>query len=170
MARPPQPMGSIVDSGLMQGGPEAGALAQEVEIMETENFEGGAEIIPDAEGGAIVQAIAEATGMDIDEMIEHDSNLAEYLDEEVLKDISNDLRGSFEDDLESRDEWEETYTKGLDLLGVQSTERSVPFEGASGVTHPLIAESVTQFQSQAYKELLPSGGPVKTKVLGLSNQ
>ena len=88
----------------------------------------------------------------------------------MLKDISNDLRGSFEDDLESRDEWEETYTKGLDLLGVQSTERSVPFEGASGVTHPLIAESVTQFQSQAYKELLPSGGPVKTKVLGLSNQ
>jgi|TARA_R110002012_G_scaffold62754_1_gene165034 hypothetical protein len=170
MARPPRPMGSIVDSGLMQGGPEAGALAQEVEIMEPQNFEGGAEIIPDAEGGAIVQAIAEATGMDIDEMIEHDSNLAEYLDEEVLKDISNDLRGSFEDDLESRDEWEETYTKGLDLLGVQSTERSVPFEGASGVTHPLIAESVTQFQSQAYKELLPSGGPVKTKVLGLSNQ
>ena len=71
--------------------------------------------------------------------------------------------------LQSRDAWEETYTKGLDLLGVGSTDRSVPFEGASGVTHPLIAESVTQFQAQAYKELLPSGGPVKTKVLGVAN-
>jgi hypothetical protein len=169
MALPPQPMGSIVDSGLMQGGPQEEMLGQEVEVMAPEEFEGGAEVIPDGEGGAIVQAIAEATGMDINDMIEHDSNLAEYLDEEVLKDISMDLRASFEDDLQSRDAWEETYTKGLDLLGVGSTDRSVPFEGASGVTHPLIAESVTQFQAQAYKELLPSGGPVKTRVMGLSN-
>ena len=169
MALPPQPMGSIVDSGLMQGGPQEEMLGQEVEVMAPEEFEGGAEVIPDGEGGAIVQAIAEATGMDINDMIEHDSNLAEYLDEEVLTDISMDLRASFEDDLQSRDAWEETYTKGLDLLGVGSTDRSVPFEGASGVTHPLIAESVTQFQAQAYKELLPSGGPVKTKVIGVAN-
>jgi len=162
-------MGSIVDSGLMQGGPQEEMLGQQVEVMAPEEFEGGAEVIPDGEGGAIVQAIAEATGMDINDMIEHDSNLAEYLDEEVLTDISMDLRASFEDDLQSRDAWEETYTKGLDLLGVGSTDRSVPFEGASGVTHPLIAESVTQFQAQAYKELLPSGGPVKTKVLGVAN-
>ena len=170
MALPPQPMGSIVDSGLMQGGPQDEMFEQEVEVMAPEDFAGGAEVIPDGEGGAIVQAIAEATGMDINDMIEHDSNLAEYLDEEVLKEISMDLRASFEDDLQSRHSWEETYTKGLDLLGVGSTDRSVPFEGASGVTHPLIAESVTQFQAQAYKELLPSGGPVKTKVIGLSNQ
>jgi len=169
MALPPQPMGSIVDSGLMQGGPQEEMLGQQVEVMAPEEFEGGAEVIPDGEGGAIVQAIAEATGMDINDMIEHDSNLAEYLDEEVLTDISMDLRASFEDDLQSRDAWEETYTKGLDLLGVGSTDRSVPFEGASGVTHPLIAESVTQFQAQAYKELLPSGGPVKTKVIGVAN-
>ena len=169
MALPPQPMGSIVDSGLMQGGPQEEMLGQQVEVMAPEEFEGGAEVIPDGEGGAIVQAIAEATGMDINDMIEHDSNLAEYLDEEVLTEISMDLRASFEDDLQSRDAWEETYTKGLDLLGVGSTDRSVPFEGASGVTHPLIAESVTQFQAQAYKELLPSGGPVKTKVIGVAN-
>ncbi len=169
MALPPQPMGSIVDSGLMQGGPQEEMLGQEIEVMAPEEFEGGAEVIPDGEGGAIVQAIAEATGMDINDMIEHDSNLAEYLDEEVLTEISMDLRASFEDDLQSRDAWEETYTKGLDLLGVGSTDRSVPFEGASGVTHPLIAESVTQFQAQAYKELLPSGGPVKTKVIGVAN-
>ena len=99
MALPPQPMGSIVDSGLMQGGPQEEMLGQEVEVMAPEGFEGGAEVIPDGEGGAIVQAIAEATGMDINDMIEHDSNLAEYLDEEVLTDISMDLRASFEDDL-----------------------------------------------------------------------
>jgi hypothetical protein len=71
--------------------------------------------------------------------------------------------------MESRSEWEETYTQGLDQLGVKYDERTQPFQGASGVTHPLIAESVTQFQAQAYKELLPSGGPVKTQVLGLQD-
>jgi hypothetical protein len=59
--------------------------------------------------------------------------------------------------------------KGLDLLGIKTEERSTPFEGASGITHPLVAESVTQFQAQAYKELLPSGGPVRTTVLGLKD-
>ena len=77
---------------------------------------------------------------------------------------------SYEEDLESRSEWEEAYTKGLDQLGIKFEERSQPFEGASGVTHPLIAESVTQFQAQAYKEMLPSGGPVKTQVLGIQDQ
>ena len=91
------------------------------------------------------------------------------MDDGYLGEISSDLRASFDDDMESRSEWEETYTKGLDQLGVKYQERTVPFEGASGVTHPLIAESVTQFQAQAYKELLPSGGPVKTQVLGLQD-
>jgi hypothetical protein len=76
------------------------------------------------------------------------------------------LQAAYEDDLSSRSEWEEGYTKGLDQLGVNYQERSTPFEGASGVTHPLIAESVTQFQAQAYKELLPAGGPVQTQVMG----
>ena len=71
--------------------------------------------------------------------------------------------------MDSRDEWEETYVKGLDLLGLKTEERTTPFEGASGITHPMISESVTQFQAQAYKELLPAGGPVRTNVLGLQN-
>ena len=99
----------------------------------------------------------------------HTDNLAEFLDEAYLGEISSDLRGSYEDDMESRSEWEETYTKGLDQLGVKYEERSQPFEGASGVTHPLISESVTQFQAQAYKEMLPAGGPVQTQVLGLQD-
>ena len=83
-----------------------------------------------------------------------------------LGELSTELRGLYDEDLESRSEWEEAYVKGLDLLGIKMDERTTPFEGASGITHPLVAESVTQFQAQAYKELLPSGGPVKTGVLG----
>ena len=95
-----------------------------------------------------------------------DSNLAEFVDDNDLGVISSDLIGAYKDDLSSRKDWSETYTKGLDLLGLKYTERSQPFQGASGVTHPLLAESVTQFQAQAYKELLPAGGPVRTQIIG----
>jgi hypothetical protein len=100
------------------------------------------------------------------EEYDHDANLAEVLSDSILGEISSDLTGKYEDDLQSSSEWRETYTKGLDLLGIQYQERTEPFAGASGVTHPLISESVTQFQAQAYKEMLPSGGPVRTQVLG----
>jgi len=95
-----------------------------------------------------------------------DSNLAEFVDDNDLGVISSDLIGAYKDDLSSRKDWSETYTKGLDLLGLKYTERSQPFQGASGVTHPLLAESVTQFQAQSYKELLPAGGPVRTQIIG----
>jgi len=95
-----------------------------------------------------------------------DSNLAEFVDDNDMGVISSDLIGAYKDDLSSRKDWSETYTKGLDLLGLKYTERSQPFQGASGVTHPLLAESVTQFQAQAYKELLPAGGPVRTQIIG----
>ena len=108
-------------------------------------------------------------GEEAPEEIDHGANLSEYLDDAYLGELSTDLRGSYQEDQESRADWEEAYTKGLDQLGVVYKERTQPFEGASGVTHPLIAESVTQFQAQAYKELLPSGGPVKTQVLGLQD-
>ena len=80
--------------------------------------------------------------------------------------ISNELRAQYEVDLTSRDEWEQAYIKGLDLLGFKYVVRSQPFRGASSVSHPLLAEAVTQFQAGAYKELLPSGGPVKTAIVG----
>ena len=95
-----------------------------------------------------------------------DANLSEYLSDQDLGMIASELIGDFEDDHASRAEWEETYIKGLDLLGFKYEDRDRPFPGASGVTHPLLAESVTQFQAQAFKELLPSKGPVKTRVMG----
>ena len=163
MALPPQPMGSLTDSGI-----EA-PQGMEVDIPQAEDFAGGAEVMQQADGSALIQALmgGEPDGIEVEtEQYDHMANLAEVIDEAVLGEISSELRGLYEEDSESREEWEEGYTKGLDLLGIKYQERSQPFEGASGVTHPLIAESVTQFQAQAYKELLPAGGPVKTQVLG----
>jgi hypothetical protein len=167
MALPP-----LVDSGIRPEDMMPTEASVEVPVEQIEMFENGAEVIPDGEGGAIVQALAEAMmgEMDQEELIPFDANLAEYLDDSDMGEIATELLASYEDDIESRDEWEETYTKGLDLLGVRTIERSEPFQGASGVTHPLISESVTQFQAQAYKELLPAGGPVKTRIAGLQNQ
>jgi len=167
MALPP-----LVDSGIRPEDMIPDEASVEVPVEQIEMFENGAEVIPDGEGGAIVQALAAAMmeGMDQEELIPFDANLAEYLDDSDMGEIATELLASYEDDVESRDEWEETYTKGLDLLGVKTMERTQPFQGASGVTHPLISESVTQFQAQAYKELLPSGGPVKTRIVGLQNQ
>ena len=95
-----------------------------------------------------------------------DMNLAEVIEENELGSISSDLFESFETDKSSRKEWEETYKKGLDLLGFRYQERSQPFQGASSVTHPMLSEAITQFQAQAYKELLPPGGPVNTQIIG----
>ena len=96
-------------------------------------------------------------------------NLAEYLDEISLGKLSSDLIGLYEEDKESRSEWYTAFAKGLDLLGIKQEERTQPFEGASGVNHPLLSEAVTQFQSQAYKELLPAGGPVTVQTIGDDN-
>ena len=95
-----------------------------------------------------------------------DMNLAEVLKDSELGIIANDLKESFEEDKASRKEWEDTYKKGLDLLGFRYQERTMPFAGASSVTHPMLSEAITQFQAQAYKELLPAGGPVNTQILG----
>ena len=165
MAIPP-----IVDSGIKPEDMMPNEASVDVSVPQPENFEGGAEVIDDGQGGAMVQALMEVLGGEMETQLDHEANLAETLDEGYLGEISSDLRGSYEEDLESRSEWEEAYTKGLDQLGIKFEERSQPFEGASGVTHPLIAESVTQFQAQAYKEMLPSGGPVKTQVLGVQDQ
>ena len=165
MALPP-----LIDSGISSNDMAPTEASVDVSVPQVEDFAGGAEITEDGQGGAVIQALVEAMqGEVMEEQIPHNANLAEYLDDGYLGEISSDLRASYEDDMESRSEWEETYTQGLDQLGVKYDERTQPFQGASGVTHPLIAESVTQFQAQAYKELLPAGGPVKTQVLGLQD-
>jgi hypothetical protein len=98
---------------------------------------------------------------------DHFANLAELLPDEVLHTIGSELYDNYQDYKNSRKDWEHSYTKGLDLLGFKYEESSEPFRGASGATHPVLAEAVTQFQSLAYKELLPSQGPVRTQIVGL---
>ena len=94
-------------------------------------------------------------------------NLADYVDDSELSVLASDILESINEDKESRSDWEKTYTDGLKYLGMKFDEgRSQPFEGSSGVIHPILAEAVTQFQAQAYKEMLPAKGPVKTQIIG----
>jgi hypothetical protein len=98
---------------------------------------------------------------------EHYANLAEFLPDDVLGALGSDLNSKYMDYSSSRKEWERSYTQGLDLLGFKYDQRTEPFQGASGATHPVLAEAVTQFQALAYKELLPADGPVRTQILGV---
>tara|TARA_R100001163_G_C5067702_1_gene207031 strand:- start:1236 stop:3701 length:2466 start_codon:yes stop_codon:yes gene_type:complete len=128
-----------------------------VEVLEEED----PNVTMTEDGGAILGQIE----MPIENNFE--DNLAELLDERDLQEIASNLVGSIEKDKAAREDWENTYTDGLKYLGMKfDDERSEPFEGASGVIHPLLGEAVTTFQAQAYKELFPSGGPVKSQVIG----
>jgi len=98
---------------------------------------------------------------------DHYANLAEFLPDDTLGSLGSDLNQKYTDYSVSRKDWEKTYTQGLDLLGFKYDQRTEPFQGASGATHPVLAEAVTQFQALAYKELLPSDGPVRAQILGL---
>ena len=97
------------------------------------------------------------------------SNLAEVLDEAYLQAIANELVDKVDNDKSTREDWEQSYTKGLDLLGFKYEERTRPFRGAASVNHPVLAQAVTQFQAMAYVELLPSDGPVRTQVVGANS-
>ena len=134
---------------------------EEVTLPEDINIEIQPEM--DEEGNTIV-AFGEAPP----EAVSDDfyRNLAEEIDQRELSALANDMIGMYKEDRESRSDWERTYSEGLSLLGMETADRSQPFQGASGVYHPLLSEAVAQFQSSAYKELLPSGGPVDTRVVG----
>jgi hypothetical protein len=136
-------------------------------------------IVPDTTRDEQIQAAAQILVNDeqvlLDEEIQtpaqpqmsFDANLVDFIDENTLEKISNDLLDAIQTDKQSRSEWEKTYTDGLKYLGMKFDEtRSQPFEGSSGVVHPILAEAVTQFQAQAYKEMLPAKGPVKTEIVG----
>ena len=125
------------------------------------------EVTPDEEGGATVNFDPSAVNQA--QSNTHFDNLADILPEEVLDPIGIQLRQNYTDYKMSRKDWEQSYTNGLDLLGFKYDNRNEPFQGASGATHPVLAEAVTQFQALAYKELLPADGPVRTQVLGISN-
>lgn len=170
MALPPQAFGNMVEQAAADI-PQDG-LGVEVPVSAPPDFSEGAQVTMNDDGSALIEAIAAMGGASEQEMqqalIPFDANLAEFLDEDVLNGLGEELTAAYEEDLESRSEWEDTYRRGLDLLGVKmEEERSSPFEGASSVTHPVVSESVVQFQAQAYKELLPPNGPVKTRVVGM---
>lgn len=97
---------------------------------------------------------------------DHDSNLAEFIEESELESMASDLVSDFESDRESRSDWARAYVKGLDLLGMKIEDRQQPWAGASGVFHPVLTESVVRFQAQAMGELFPAGGPVRSKIMG----
>jgi len=126
--------------------------------------------LPDAAEDQLPAGIELDTGEQMEVMAEqydHNANLAEVMEDGVLASLASDLQAKVKEDLDSRSDWEEAIAKGLNLLGINYEDRSDPFLGASGVTHPLLSEATTQFQAQAYKEMLPSGGPVKTQILGV---
>ena len=101
---------------------------------------------------------------------DHFTNIAELIGDEVTGRLASDLFQQYEDYKSSRKDWEQAYTTGLDLLGFKYVQRSQPFQGASGATHPVLAEAVTQFQATAYKELLPASGPVRTQIIGATTR
>jgi predicted deacylase len=124
---------------------------------------GSIEISPEDDGGVIIDFDPQDQRGVSDDFY---ANLAEEIPDRELARISSDLLGEFDANKASRQEWEDAYTNGLELLGFTYDERTQPFRGASGVTHPLLAEAATQFQAQAFNELLPASGPVRTVVMG----
>ena len=168
-------IGGMVDPAMGAGGPavpseedilveiegQAPGIVDETlqEMVVQMNEDGSAELVDPTQEGEEVLA----------EEYSHTANLAEILSDSVLGEISSDILSKIEEDIDSRGEWEDALAKGLNLLGINYEERDEPFAGASGVTHPLISESVTQFQAQAYKEMLPAGGPIRTAVVGMES-
>ena len=140
------PLGSAIEPGV------------DIQIVNPE-----AVSIETEDGGALV-----ILGPELSSQIEpgfHD-NLAEHIDETELNSLGYQLLDDFENDIRSREDWEKTYKKGLDLLGLKIEERSTPWPGACGVFHPILSEAAVRFQSQAIMETFPAGGPVKTKIVG----
>ena len=164
------------NAGLMdvpsQLDPEDLAAEIEIELPDSQNIVmaeieaedvGSIEISPEEDGGVTVDFDPQdQRGVNGDFY----ANLAEEMPDRELSRISSDLLSEFDANKASRQEWEDAYTNGLELLGFTYDERTQPFRGASAVTHPLLAEAATQFQAQAFNELLPASGPVRTVVMG----
>ena len=139
----------------------------QVDVKENVVEKGPVEVIPEEDGGVTLDF--EPGAINVPGTEDHFDNLADILPEDNLEPIGNEMVQNFMDYKSSRKDWERSYTQGLDLLGFKYENRTEPFQGASGATHPVLAEAVTQFQAQAYKELLPSDGPVRTQIVGAKN-
>ena len=136
--------------GLVEMDPEP---ELEIEVETTETDDGGMIIDFDPSASNMMEA-------------SFDSNLVDFIDEDELNSIGNELIGAYQSDKDSRSDWEETYVKGLDHLGLKIEERTTPWSGACGVFHPMLSEAVIKFQSQAISEIFPAAGPVRTKIVG----
>ena len=146
---------------------------EEVAISEQETAEAQVgpediDVVQEEDGSATINFDPSAVNQPGGEA--HGDNLAELLPESVLGKLGSELAENYQTYKSARKDWEDSYTKGLDLLGFKYENPTQPFQGASGATHPVLAEAVTQFQAQAYKELLPATGPVNTRVIGLANR
>jgi len=147
--------------------PSEEEVTEEVSVQEEDVEKGPVEVIPEEDGGATIDYDPGAINTPGTES--HFDNLADILPEDSVEPIGSEMVQNYMDYKSSRKEWESAYTSGLDLLGFKYENRTEPFQGASGATHPVLAEAVTQFQAQAYKELLPSDGPVRTQIIGIKN-
>ena len=170
MAR--EPIAGMVENAVpTQLDPEDLAAEVELELpgsQETMAFEGMAEgmdieIVPEDDGGVVIDFDPQDQRGQNDDFY---ANLAEEMPDRELGRIAGELLGEFDANKASRQEWEDAYANGLELLGFSYEERTQPFRGATGVTHPLLAEAATQFQAQAFNELLPASGPVRTAIIG----
>ena len=140
-----------------EGNPEESQIKVEIvnpDAVAVETDDGG--VVVDFEGSMTEDLIGP----------EHNGNLAEFLEESDLDEMGSELVSDFESDRTSRKEWSRSYVKGLDLLGMKIEERTQPWEGASGVFHPLLSEAIVRFQAQAMGEIFPASGPVRTKIVG----
>ena len=165
------PLSSLMDSTARPDEVTEEGMELDIEIASPGTFEPkmmetseGVEIETDEDGNVVVDF--DPSAMIIVDENNFYRNLAEEMDDRELSSISSDLLSEYEANRSSRSEWEDAYSKGLDLLGYNYEDRTMPFRGATGVTHPLLAEAATQFQAQAFNELLPPSGPVRTAVMG----
>ena len=161
------PKVSNIDRALIQAPVEDFSFEEDdLQAQQDDFFNGEIEIVEDEDGGIEI-----ITGEDEfvfgEEPENFYDNLAENLKDDSLGEVSSYVTSSVEEDTNSRSDWEDTYVKGLDLLGMRYESRTEPFEGATGVIHPLLNEAITQFQASAYKEMLPSGGPVRANIIGV---
>ena len=165
-------LSSLIDSTASRSELDEADLELDIEVAAPGTFVGSVnEILP--EGIEIESEEDGGVTIDFDPMAmvglndgDFYRNLAEELDDRELSRLSSELLGEFDGNKASRSEWEDAYSKGLELLGYNYEDRTMPFRGATGVTHPLLAEAATQFQAQAFNELLPPSGPVRTQVVG----
>jgi len=160
-----QPRPSNIDRSIIEA-PVEDLSEEEIDLADQEDEFFNVEVVDDEDGGAEV-LYGEEEDMRGQEPADFYDNLAGLVSDDTLAGVATYVLDAVEEDESSREDWRDTYVKGLDLLGMRYENRTEPFDGATGVIHPILNEAVTQFQAGAYKEMLPSQGPVHANIVGL---